>query len=125
MSKRTGKVGRPRKDAGDGVDHRLTPKMQIAIQAIVEENLSRAEAAKRAGLTDDAVRKGMRDNAAVRAFYTSEVKALMSFAKAKAVHTIIKELDGPNAAARVAAARTILEDSAAPSTCRRCRALRS
>jgi hypothetical protein len=39
------------------------------------------------------------------------VKALLNFAKAKAAHTIIKELDGPNAAARVAAARTILEDN--------------
>jgi hypothetical protein len=35
----------------------------------------------------------------------------MSFSKARAVHALIKEMDGPNAAARVAAARTILEDS--------------
>jgi hypothetical protein len=50
----------------------------------VEDNLPRAEAAKLAGLTDDAVRKAMRDNAAARSFYASEVKALMNFAKAKA-----------------------------------------
>jgi hypothetical protein len=53
----------------------------------------------------------MRDNAAVRESYSAEVKALMSFSKARAVHALIKEMDGPNAAARVAAARTILEDS--------------
>ena len=52
----------------------------------------------------------MRDNLATRAFYASELKALMYGAKAKAIHTLIKELDGPNAAARVAAARTLLED---------------
>jgi hypothetical protein len=105
------KVGRPRKAPGDPVDHKLTPKMQIAILAIVEDNKSRAEAAKLAGLTDDAVRKAMRDNSAARAFYASEVKALMNFAKAKAAHALIKELDGPNAAARVAAARTLLEEN--------------
>jgi hypothetical protein len=105
------KVGRPRKAPGEPVDHKLTPKMQIAILAIVEDNKPRAEAAKLAGLTDDAVRKGMRDNSAARAFYAAEVKALMNFAKAKAAHALIKELDGPNAAARVAAARTLLEEN--------------
>jgi hypothetical protein len=114
MTKRkTGKVGRPRKDAGDGVDHRLTPKMQIAIEAIVEQNMPRAEAAELAGLSDDAVRKGMRDNSAARAFYTAEVRALLNFAKARAAHALIAEMSGPNASARVAAARTILEDNTA------------
>jgi hypothetical protein len=105
------KVGRPKKAPGDAVDHRLTPKMRIAILAIVEDNLSRADAAKIAGLTDDAVRKAMRDNAATRAFYASEVKALLNFAKSKAAHTLIKELTGTNAAARVTAARAILEEN--------------
>ena len=104
------KRGRPRKQPGELVDHRLTPKMRIAILEIVENNTPRAEAAKIAGLTDDAVRKAMRDNAASRAFYASEVKALLNFAKAKAAHALIKELDGPNASARVAAARTLLEE---------------
>jgi hypothetical protein len=58
-----------------------------------------------AGLTDDAVRKAMKDNPAARAFYMSELKALLHCAKAKAAH------DGPNAAARVAAARTLLEEN--------------
>jgi hypothetical protein len=35
----------------------------------------------------------------------------MHFAKAKAAHALINELDGPNAAARVAAARTLLEET--------------
>jgi hypothetical protein len=110
MSKKR-KVGRPKKAPGEPVDHRLTPKVRVAILAIVEDGKSRAEAAKLAGLTDDAVRKAMRDNTAAREFYVSEVRALMTFAKASAVRTLIKELDGPNAAARVAAARTILEDN--------------
>ena len=105
------KRGRPRKQPGELVDHRLTPKMRIAILAIVEDGKSRADAAKLAGLTDDAVRKAMRDNSAARDFYNSELKALMHFAKAKAAHTLIKELDGPNAAARVASARTLLEET--------------
>jgi hypothetical protein len=105
------KVGRPKKAPGDAVDHRLTPKMRIAILAIVEDNLSRADAAKIAGVTDDAVRKAMRDNSACRAFYSSEVKALLNFAKSKAAHTLIAELTGTNAAARVTAARAILEEN--------------
>jgi hypothetical protein len=105
------KRGRPRKQPGAPVDHRLTPRMRTAILAIVEDNKSRAEAAKVAGLTEDAVRKAMRDNAAAREFYSSELKLLLHCAKAKAAHTLIKELDGPNAAARVAAARTLLEDN--------------
>ena len=114
MSKlgRPRKRGRPKKAPGDPVDHKILPKMQVAITAIVEDNLSRAEAAKIAGLTEDAIRKAMRDNGAVRAFYSSSVKALMTFAKAKAAHALIKELTGNNATARVAAARIILEDSA-------------
>src|SRR5258705_10901391 len=53
----------------------------------------------------------MRDNPVARDFYIGEVRALMHCAKAKAVHTLIKELAGPNAAARVAAARTLLENN--------------
>jgi hypothetical protein len=105
------KRGRPRKAAGEPTDHRLTPKMAIAIRAIVEDNLSRAEAAKVAGLTEDAVRKAMRDNSAARQFYSAEVKALLTFAKAAAAHALIRELTGNNAAARVAAARTLLEEN--------------
>jgi hypothetical protein len=46
----------------------------------------------------------MKGNAAAREFYTSELKALLYCAKAKAAHTLINELTGPNAAARVVAA---------------------
>src|SRR5216684_4495423 len=105
------KPGRPRKQPGEPVDHRLTPKVRIAILAIIEDDKSIAEAAAAAGLTSSAIRKAMRDNSATRAFYMSEVRALMTFAKAKAAHALIAELDGPNAAARVAAARTLLEDN--------------
>jgi hypothetical protein len=113
MSKlgRPRKRGRPKKAPGEPVDHKILPKMQVAISAIVEQNMPRAEAAKLAGLTDDAVRKAMRDNPTVRAFYTSELNKLKIFAKAQAFHALLKELTGPNAAARVAAARTLLEEA--------------
>jgi hypothetical protein len=104
------KAGRPRKVPGTPVDHRLTPKVRIAILAIVEDNKSIAEAAAVARLTTSAIRKAMRDNSAARDFYVSELRALLHCAKAKAVHALINELDGENAAARVAAARTLLED---------------
>jgi hypothetical protein len=104
------KRGRPRKAPGAPVDNKLSARMAIAIIEIVENNRSRAEAAKLAQLSDDAVRKAMRDNSAVRAFYVTELKALLNFAKARAAHALIKELIGPNAAARVAAARSLLEE---------------
>jgi hypothetical protein len=122
------KVGRPKKAPGDPIDHRLTPKMRVAILAIVEDAKSPAEAAKAAGLTPDAIRKAMKGNAAAREFYSSELKALLYCAKAKAAHTLINELTGPNAAARVAAARTLLEENInrrPPTTCLRCPGLRS
>jgi predicted HTH domain antitoxin len=105
------KVGRPRKELNAPVNHQLSPKMRIAIELIVQENKTRAEAAKLAGLTDNAVYKSMRDNGAAREFYNSELKALQNFSKAEAFHVLRKEMNGPNAAARVAAARTILEDN--------------
>jgi hypothetical protein len=100
MSKKRGpgrprKRGRPKKAPGEPVDHRLTPKIRIAILAIVEDNAPRAHAAKLAGLTDDAVRKAMKDNPAAREFYTNEVRALMQFAKAKAAHARRPERCGP------------------------------
>jgi hypothetical protein len=105
------KVGRPKKAPGAPVDNKLTPRMRIAIAAIVEDNLPRKEAAKIAGLSDDAVRKAMRDNLAARAYYTASVRQLIEFTKARAVHTLIKEMSGNNATARVAAARTLLEEA--------------
>jgi hypothetical protein len=105
------KVGRPKKAPGAPVDNKLTPRMRIAIAAIVEDNLPRKEAAKIAGLSDDAVRKAMRDNLAARTYYTASVRQLIEFTKARAVHTLIKEMSGNNATARVAAARTLLEEA--------------
>jgi hypothetical protein len=78
-----------------------------------------------AGLTEDAVREGMKDNFAARDFYASELKALMHCVKAKAAYALIKELD--NTAARVAAARCLWKTTEGrPATvCPRCAALRS
>jgi hypothetical protein len=61
----------------------------------VQEDKSRDEAAKLVGLTDNALYKSMKHNSASRAYYASEIRALMTFAKAKAVRTLINELDGP------------------------------
>jgi hypothetical protein len=105
------KVGRPRKKAGEPVDHRLTPKMRTAITAMVEDGSTVEEAAKIAGLTQSAIYKAMR-HAPAREFYTSEVRALIHCTKHLAAHALIKELNGDNAAARVAAARTLLADDA-------------
>jgi hypothetical protein len=112
MTKR--KLGRPRKPPGAPVDHKLTPRMRTAIIALVETGKDMEAAAAEAGLTANAIYKAMR-HAPAREFYNAELKLLLTAAKAKAAHTLIKELDGPNAASRVAAARTILEgDKQAP-----------
>ena len=112
MTKR--KLGRPRKPPGTPVDHKLTPRMRTAIIALVETGKDMEAAAAEAGLTPNAIYKAMH-HASAREFYNAELKLLLTAAKAKAAHTLIKELDGPNAASRVAAARTILEgDKQAP-----------
>jgi hypothetical protein len=105
------KRGRPRKAPGEPVDHRLTPKMRAAILAIVEGGKTLQDAAAEASLTVSAIYKGMR-TAPVREFYLEELRLLRTCAKAAAAHVLIKEMTGPNAAARVAAARAILDDEA-------------
>jgi hypothetical protein len=111
MTKHRRKPGRPRKKAGEPVDHRLTPKMRTAIVAMVEDGLTVEEAAKVAGLTQSAIYKAMKHEPA-RQFYTSELRQLLHCTKHLAAHALIKELKGDNAAARVAAARTLLADDA-------------
>ncbi len=108
MTKRR-KVGRPKKKPGDPVDHRLTPKMRAAIVAMVEDGKTVEEAAEVAGLTPSAVYKAMK-NPPAREFYTSELRGLLHCTKHLAAHALIKELKGDNAAARVAAARTLLAE---------------
>jgi hypothetical protein len=111
MTKHRRKVGRPRKKPGEPVDHRLTPKMRAAIVAMVEDGLTVEAAAKVAELTPSAIYKAMKHPPA-REFYTSELRMLLHCAKAQAAHALIRELKGDNAAARVAAARTLLADDA-------------
>jgi hypothetical protein len=108
MTKRR-KVGRPKKKPGEPVDHRLTPKMRAAIVAMVEDGKTVEEAAEVAALTPSAIYKAMR-NPPAREFYTSELRQLLHCAKAQAAHALIRELRGDNAAARVAAARTLLAE---------------
>jgi hypothetical protein len=109
MTKHTRKVGRPKKKPGEPVDHRLTPKMRTAIVALVEDGRTVEEAAEVAGLTPSAIYKAMK-NPPAREFYTSELRQLLHCAKAQAAHALIRELKGDNAAARVAAARTLLAE---------------
>jgi hypothetical protein len=113
MTKHRRKVGRPRKKPVEPVDHRLTPKMRAAIVAMVEDGLTVEAAAKVAELTPSAIYKAMK-HAPSREFYTSEVRALIHCTKHLAAHALIRELKGDNAAARVAAARTLLADDAKP-----------
>jgi hypothetical protein len=100
---------RPAEEEARPVDHRLTPKMRTAIVAMVEDGMSVEDAAKHAGLTSSAIYKAMK-NPPAREFYTSELRQLLHCAKAQAAHALIRELRGDNAAARVAAARTLLAD---------------
>jgi hypothetical protein len=107
--KRKRKVGRPKKKPGEPVDHRLTPKMRAAIVAMAEDGKTVEEAAEVAGLTPSAIYKAMK-NPPAREFYTSELRQLLHCAKHLAAHALIRELKGDNAAARVAAARTLLAE---------------
>ena len=107
------KSGRPRKPSGAPVEHKLTPRMREAIIALVETGKDMEAAAAEAGLTPNAIYKSMR-HAPAREFYNAELKLLLTAAKAKAAHALIRELDGDNAASRVAAARTLLESDKTP-----------
>jgi hypothetical protein len=107
------KRGRPKKPPGAPVDHRLTPRVKAAIAAMVADNLSIREAAAAGGLSADRLHKAMKEPPAM-SFYAAEVKALQTCAKHQAVHTLIAELKGDNAAARGAAARTLIADDARP-----------
>jgi hypothetical protein len=111
VTKHRRKPGRPKKKPGEPVDHRLTPRMRTAIVAMVEDGKTVEEAAKVAGLTSSATYKSMRHPPA-REFYTAEVRSLLHCTKHLAAHALIKELKGDNAAARVAAARTLHADDA-------------
>jgi hypothetical protein len=113
MGKHRRKVGRPRKKLGEPVDHRLTPKMRAAIEVMIDDGLTIEEAANAAGITSSAIRKAMKHPPA-REFYVTSLRALLNCTKHLAAHALIKELKGDNAAARVAAARTLLADDAKP-----------
>lgn len=111
MTKHKRKVERPKKKPGAPVAHHLTPRMRTAIAAMVEDGKSIEEAAAVAELTTSAIYKALK-NSAVREFFFESMKPLRIAAKAQALHALIAEMKGPNAAARVAAARTLLEDDA-------------
>jgi hypothetical protein len=108
MTKRR-KVGRPKKKPGEPVDHRLTPKMRAAIVAMVEDGKTVEETAEVAGLKPRAIRTAMKTPPG-REPYKTELQSLLTCAKAQAAHALIRELKGDNAAARVAAARTLLAE---------------
>jgi hypothetical protein len=107
------KSGRPRKPSGAPVEHKLTPRMREAIIALVETGKDMEAAAAEAGLTPGAIYRALK-TAPAREFYNAELKLLLTAAKAKAAHALIRELDGDNAASRVAAARMLLEADKSP-----------
>jgi hypothetical protein len=109
VTKRKRKVGRPKKKPGEPPVHKLSPKVRIAIVTMVEDGKTVEEAAEVAGLTPSAIYKAMK-NPPAREFYASELRALLNCTKHLAAHALIKELTGDNAAARVAAARTLLAE---------------
>jgi len=109
VTKRKRKVGRPKKKPGEPPVHKLSPKVRIAIVAMVEDGLPVSEAAAVAGLTRAAIYAALK-NPPAREFYISELRALLNCTKHLAAHALIKELKGDNAAARVAAARTLLAE---------------
>jgi hypothetical protein len=104
------KRGRPKKKPGAPVDHRLKPPMQKAIALWVGENLSRADAARQAGVTEAGLRRTMKENPAARAHYTAELKTLIGGSRHIGVHCLLNTIrESANAAARVAASRCLLE----------------
>lgn len=113
MTKHRRKVGRPRKKPGEPVDHRLTPRIKVAILAMVEDGKTVEEAAAAADLTTSAIYKAMKHQPS-QEFYVSSLRELLRCSKHLAAHALIRELKGDNAAARVAAARTLLADDAKP-----------
>jgi hypothetical protein len=113
MTKHRRKVGRPRKKAGEPVEHHLTPKMRKIIVAMVEDGLTYREAADAAGIAHSTIYRAMKTRPA-QEFYMTELRALLHCTKHLAAHALIKELAGDNAAARVASARTLLADDAKP-----------
>jgi hypothetical protein len=90
--------------------------MRQAIISIVEDGQSIQAAAEAAGLTRNAVYRGLRDNPEVQTLYAAELRALRTAAKSKAIHCLLKEMDGDNAMGRVGAARAILQEPDAAST---------
>lgn len=104
------KRGRPR-NTPDSPECRLTPKIRAAIISIVEEGKRIDEAAALAGLTTRAVYKAL-THGTVQQFYVDELKALRTLLKARALNVLAHEMEhGTNAAARVAAARTVLQET--------------
>jgi hypothetical protein len=108
--------GRPRKPVGAPVEHRMTPRVKQAVSEMVECGLTVQQAADIAGLTASGLYKALR-LPPVQDHYVAELRALRLSLKSRALHALAKELDGENAAARVSAARSLLEggDAAAAS----------
>jgi hypothetical protein len=101
------KRGRRPKSAGEPV-RVVTTKMKAVIDVWVDEDLTRAEAAKHGGLTESALRKAMQHRPAQQ-YYQQRVKQLADGSRHKAVHTLLRVMEGKNEAAKVSASKVLLE----------------
>lgn len=87
-------AGRPKKPPGAPVDHRLSDAMKAAIDVMVTDNLSRKDAAEKAGISDDAIRKAMEENPLARRYYEDQVRSFVQCLRHEAAHALRNELKG-------------------------------
>jgi hypothetical protein len=98
----TRKLGRPFKAPGAAV---ASPKKNTVAEGADRDPGDRREqhpprrGGSNRGLSLNILRNAMRGAPAAIAFHNNAVRELLTFAKARAAHTLIKELDGPNARA--------------------------
>jgi hypothetical protein len=110
LAKRKG-PGRPKKAPGTPVDHRLSSGMKTAIEHWVATDCARLEAAEAGGVTEDGLKRALKSNPLARQFYDAEVRSFVNGQRHRAAHALVREMSGPNAAARTNAAKTLLEMS--------------
>jgi hypothetical protein len=85
----------------------VTGKLKTALEAMVWDNLSRKDAAAKAGLADSSLRFAFR-KPHVMAFYNAELAALRNNLRAKNIHTLDGIADkSENDMARVSAVKAI------------------
>jgi len=72
--------------------HKITPKVMAAIEAMVWDALPRAEAAQKAGMTEHGLYKALR-KAPIKAAYLAELDVLRTSERARNIHTALEVRD--------------------------------